>query len=55
MTVTPVSGAAKPTYQIAGLSPFTAASGNYARTGDAGKIIDYANNMGSGTATVTWT
>src|SRR5208337_1614812 len=54
VTVTPVSGAAKPTYQIAGLAPFTTATGAYVLTVDASKIVDYANNTGSGTAAVSW-
>ncbi|MHB1556933.1 MAG: hypothetical protein ACYC61_05585, partial [Isosphaeraceae bacterium] len=54
VTVSPVSGAAVPTYQISGLAPFTTATGAYVLTVNAGKIVDYAGNAGLGTAAVTW-
>ncbi len=55
MTVTVVPGALVPTYQIAGLTPFTTAPGNYVLTVDSSKIVDFANNTGSVTASVAWT
>ena len=55
VTVTPVTGATMPTYQISGLAPFTTASGTYVLTVDASKIVDYATNPGVGTASVSWT
>ncbi len=54
VTVSPVSGASMPTYEISGLAPFTTATGTYVLTVDASKIVDYADNSGVGTASVTW-
>ncbi len=55
VTVTPVAGAAMPTYEIAGLAQFTMKSGIYILSVNADQIVDYANNAGIGGASVSWT
>lgn len=52
--MTAISGASVPTYQIAGLAAFTRSTGSYALTVDASKIVDYAGNTGTGSASVSW-